>query len=975
MIGQTIKHYKILDKLGAGGMGEVYLAEDTDLQRRVALKFLPPEVERDTEARERLLREARAASRLNHPNVLTIHAVESDQDRSFIVMEYVEGDSLKKLIRDGVIRQDQFYSIAMQVCDGMTAAHEAGLVHRDIKSDNIMVTSKGRVKVMDFGLATWRGADGLTEDGSTMGTMAYMSPEQVQGLKVDQRSDIFSLGVVLYEMLTGKLPFAGEHQAAIIYSIAHEDPDPLARFVPSISPGLEALIAKALDKDPETRYQSTTGVNADLRREKKLIDSGDAIPVYRSGPVPEAPPRRSMRRFLIPASALAIIALLFLITKPWKFEVEPSQDASAEQNRLAVMYFENLADPADAQRLGKIVTNLVITDLSESHYVRVLSSQRLYDILKRLGIQGAEAVDHETATQIAGEAGAKWMLLGSILQVEPIIVLTAQLVEVNTGSVIASQRITGTQGEAIFPLVDKLTQEIRNDLALPEDAKQEPDPLVAEVTTHSTEAYGHYLDGIEAVSKLYTDEARESFRRAVEIDSNFAMAYFRLANVEETPEKRQECIERAVQNIDRINKKERLYILAGEAEINGDNEKSARILEELITEYPDEKEAYLFLAYIYRLAKDHERTIEYLSKVIEIDPLYKDAYNLLAYEYDAMGEFENSIAAINKYLELAPNEANPYDTRGDLYAYNGELDLAIESYKDALRIKPDFAHSLRKLGHMYLFKRDYANATASYKKLTSAAAASNRSLGRTALVTVQTYQGKFDSALVVLDRAIAAEELEGMKNQLTAKYYLKAAILAHQGKTAEALAAAERALATADTANKPQIAQAYLVRAYALALEGKMAEAQEAIGNIESILPCPDSAALHFMASMAHGWANLTGERYAEAAAAFQDALTREENFTARIGLGRAYLESDQLGEAVGEFEEALKRYDDSRVFASGFNVKAHYWLGLAYEKSGWVQKAIGQYQTFLNIWKNADSGIAEIGDAKARLTRLQTQS
>src|SRR5258706_3037878 len=267
MIGQTISQYKILEKLGEGGMGVVYKAHDTKLDRIVALKFLPNYLSSDVNEKERFYHEARAASALLHANVAVIFEVNEHEGMLYLAMEYVEGQTLKKFIEESdPLSVKKVLDIAIQSCDGLVIAHEKGIVHRDIKSDNIMITPKGQVKIMDFGLAKVKGATKLTKAGSTLGTAAYMSPEQAQGEEVDPRSDIFSFGVVFYELLTTKLPFRGEHQAAILYSLINEDPLPLARFDDKISPELQRIVSKALAKDREDRYQHADEMLSDLRR-------------------------------------------------------------------------------------------------------------------------------------------------------------------------------------------------------------------------------------------------------------------------------------------------------------------------------------------------------------------------------------------------------------------------------------------------------------------------------------------------------------------------------------------------------------------------------------------------------------------------------------------------------------------------------------------------------------------------------------
>lgn len=268
MIGQTISHYKVIEKLGEGGMGEVFLAEDTQLDRKVALKFLPPQYTEDPEINARFKREAKAAAALNHPNIITIHEIGEHEGKAFIAMEYVAGQSLRKIMDTNLTKLQQFSKVldyASQICEGLNEAHQAGIVHRDIKPDNILLDAKGRVKIADFGLAKAQGRTKLTEEGSTMGTLNYMSPEQLNAADVDHRSDIWSFGVVLYEMITDRTPFEWDYDAVVSYAIMHQEPEPLARYKTGVSKGMQRIIDKALDKEKET-----AAVHAGVRMEKSL---------------------------------------------------------------------------------------------------------------------------------------------------------------------------------------------------------------------------------------------------------------------------------------------------------------------------------------------------------------------------------------------------------------------------------------------------------------------------------------------------------------------------------------------------------------------------------------------------------------------------------------------------------------------------------------------------------------------------------
>jgi serine/threonine protein kinase/tetratricopeptide (TPR) repeat protein len=964
MLGKTISHYKIIEKVGEGGMGVVYKAQDIKLDRIVALKFLPKHLLCEDEARTRFEYEAKAASALNHPNITTIHEIDEAEGECFICMEYIEGKSLKELIKEKELSIQAILRIAIQICEGLNAAHKKQIIHRDIKSDNLKFTPDGLVKIMDFGLAKLKGVSQLTKTGTTLGTVQYMPPEQAQGMQVDERSDIFSFGVVLYEMITEHLPFTGEHEAAVIYSIVNETPEPLARYKANVPEGLQRIVDKALQKDPSIRYQSAADIIADLKGMQK----------ERTTVV--ARPRKKLFRFIIPASIVFIILLLFLILKPFKVEVVGDKRAIAKENSLAIMYFENMVDREDKERLGEIVTNLLITDLSESEYMSVVSSQRLYDILKLLGKEGEKKIDREVATQVATKAGVKWMLLGNILQVKPQTVITTQLVNVESGQVEASQRITGEAKEQIFSLADKLTIEIKKDLSLPAVAQQEPDPSVADVTTHSPEAYRYYLEGLDNYNKHYHSEAEKSFRKALEFDSTFAMAYYRLGDLGGGPEQK-ELIAKAVEYLDKVSWKENHYIKSLEARTTGNYAQAIVEAEKIVERYPKEKEAFYWLGRIYYGLRQFEESIRYWNQAIEIDPLYKTVYNDLSYAYHKIGDFEKSIWAMNKYISLAPDEANPYDTRGDLYAWNGKLDQAIQSYKKALEIKPDFYLSLAKLGDMYLFKREYATAESCYKELSSGSGKDLRSYGRTGLALIPLYQGKLEEALKVLNDGIAADRMEQAEEKPNViKHLLKASIYEQKKNLNLALKEAKIGREIYERAHPDDPVGWREFYTHLLAESGKISEAEEVARTLKKGIE-EKNPGLMYGYWLALGIIEQAKGNIKTAVTYWEKAAKEAPSplFNVRFSLATAYLKLGRLGEAVSELEKALSRYDNIRAILAIWAVKAHYLLALAYEKSGWNKKAIEKYEEFLDIWKDADPGIPEVQDAKERLKKLRAES
>jgi tetratricopeptide (TPR) repeat protein/predicted Ser/Thr protein kinase len=969
MIGKTISHYKILEKLGEGGMGVVYKAEDLQLHRAVALKFLPPHIADNPEEKARLIQEAQSASALSHPNVTTIHEICDCDNQLFMVMEYLEGKTLKKIIEEESLSVKKVLEIAIQVCEGLSFAHEKGIVHLDIKSENIMLTSRGQVKIMDFGLAKFREAGVTAESGSPFGTAAYMSPEQASGEEIDHRSDIFSFGVVLYELLTKKLPFKGEHTAAIIYSILNEEPEPIRNLNDKVSSELERIILKTLAKDKEERYQHIDDLLADLRHEKKNLDyvKSDRIPR-------EALPVKSKRKllpFIVPTSIVTVLVLLLLIFKPFRFELSSEKRALAEENSLAIMYFENLKDKEDKDKIGEMVAELLIADLSESQYMKVVSSQRLYDIFKMMGKEGVKVIDKTVATDVAKKANTKYMLLGKIFSLEPELVITSQLVDVNTGNVIASQRIAGQNGKNLFSLVDSLSYEIKKDLQLPALAQKEEDKSVADITTHSPEALRLYLEGNELYNKLYSKEAAEKYEQAVKIDTTFASAYLFLALASSSLQdavKTSQAIGKAFKFSDRVSRKEKLLINAIYQRFLGNAPEAKKILEEMIKLFPQEKLIYEYLGNIDLASQNYEEAIINFNKLIQFDSTQKMAYNSLAYAYDGLGRYDEAISAINKYIELAPNEANPYDSRGDIYAHHSEVDKAIESYNKALEVKPDFEASIQKLGYMYLYKREYSKAEQYFLKYGEVGTKSARSISRSDLALIPLSQGKLEAALRIWEQGISADELDKLKINQANKYFGMALIYLEKKEFEKAVQNGRKMVEIIKEALPQNLIYAKAEYGILLVFAGKLPEAEKIAREVAKEFENKSGTEKASWYSLQA----LIKYQHKDFDQAQKFSQLAKNEFSTRFWLATAYCERNMIGEAVQEFEK-LSNWDIlSKVIQPLFSSKIPYYLGICYEKSGWTNKAIKQYEEFLTIWKDADPGIKEVADAKERLGKLK---
>jgi len=547
MIGRTVSHYTILEKLGEGGMGVVYKARDLTLDRIVALKFLPPNIGQDDAEESRLLQEARAASALNHPGICAIHAIGEHEGSHFIDLEFIEGMTLGEILRQGRLPVRKSVAYAIQACEALQEAHANGIVHRDIKSDNVMVTSRDRIKVMDFGLAKLKGSSRLTKPLSTVGTLAYMSPEQIQGGEADSRSDVFSSGVLLYELLAGSVPFRGDHEAAVIYSIAHGTPEPLSRVRPEVPPELERIVNRALEKNPADRYQSAEDMAADLRgvydalpqtnssasspsnapRSAPHSIAAAALPSPGSG---EALPLKSGNagvRSVLRRVILITLGLLFAITAWVFYRAGPAaaKGDSGGRKMLVVLPFENLGAP-DRDYFADGMTEEITSKLSGLSGLGVIARTSAMQYKKTP--KSVRQIGDELGVQFILQGTVRWEDAGGQSRVR----VTPQLINVADGTQMWSQ-----SSEAVLSGVFTIQSEIASKVAdaLNLTLLQPERQLLQLKLTENPEAYDSFLRGREYQNRSNDERdllvAEQMLDKAVALDPKFAFAYASLAGV------------------------------------------------------------------------------------------------------------------------------------------------------------------------------------------------------------------------------------------------------------------------------------------------------------------------------------------------------------------------------------------------------------------------------------------------------------
>jgi serine/threonine protein kinase/tetratricopeptide (TPR) repeat protein len=687
MIGKTISHYKILEKLGEGGMGVVYKAEDTKLKRTVVLKFLPKDLTRDTEARERFVQEARAAAALSHPNICTIHEIDEVKGQFFIVMEYIEGQNLREKIESGPHNIDEAVDIAIQVADGLQEAHEKGIVHRDIKSANIMVTEKGQAKIMDFGMAKLAGKARLTKTGTTIGTVAYMSPEQTKGEEVDHRTDIWSLGVVLYEMVTGQLPFKGEYEQTVVYSIMNKDAEPMTGLRTGVSLKFERIVNRCMEKEPTERYQTAGDLITDLRHVQRIM----AAPTPR--PRPAVPPKvadRAARRWPWVA-ALAVGAALTLVIL-LRYLEPTKREPISERKMIAVLPFENLGPPED---------EYFAEGITEEIMARLANIQKLGVIARTSSIQYRNT--DKTIQQIGEELGVDYILEGTVrwqrIPHDPSRVrVTPQLIRVADATHLWANVYENDMAD-IFEVQSVIAEQVAEalDITLLEPERRS----LEDASTDNLEAYDYYLRGNDYYNRGFAEQdlliAVQMYENAVKLDPAFALAYAQLSKAhasiywfyydrtEERLIKAKEAVDKALELKPDLPE---AHLALGEYYYRGHLEYDHALNEFAIAQksQPNNSDLFALIGWVKRRQGRFEEALANLKKASELDPRSNINVCNLAQTYYLMRNYPDGERCFDKVISITPDWPRPYAEKAWLYlSWEGNVEKARES----LEMVPD----------------------------------------------------------------------------------------------------------------------------------------------------------------------------------------------------------------------------------------------------------------------------------------------
>ncbi len=969
MIGQKIQHYEIVAQIGAGGMGEVFLATDTKLGRKVALKFLPREFATDPERRRRLELEATSASSIDHPNILTIYEINDYEGQPFIAMAYVDGETLKERIARGRLTMEQAVRYGIQLASALGAAHAHGIIHRDVKPDNVLIGKDDRARLSDFGLAKLKESSGLTSRGATVGTVGYMSPEQAQGMPVDARSDVFSLGVILYEMFSGQRPFAAEHAAAALYSIVHESPKPLKELDSQIADPIVAVVERALEKKPEARYPDGNAVESDLRAVARAMEisrvSSGQLPVY----------RRSKRRRVLWATAGTITILIGLLSAIIGSDDDaPSPgEAVATENTIAVLNFENLSDPQDSGRQGDIIADLLTTDLSASDYIKVVSSQRLYDLARHEAGDTDGKIDKGEAIDIARQAGATRMLTGSLSKLGGRSIISAQIIDVASGDVIGAERV---DGEDLFAMVDSLSIRIKRRIGLSETQALAGDIPVSEATTDNPEAYRAYLKGMEFYHALDWDDAQKSFDRAIELDSAFALAYLRKAIAYFSDGQAEAGFRNmaiARRYIDRVPSCERVLVQALAVDVGErqDYESAIRTLKKATTDCPTHKEIFFWIANFSagNVRNEPDSAVLYARHALDLDPDYAYAMLVLTNVYLKQKKYADAEELARHYRETHPNDVYPYEILGDIHLAQGQFDSARTWYVRAIDVAPDQRNGYREIGRIFVLQGEPDSAIVWYSKTLASDNQLTRQLALRNVASIHKSWGRFDESIGYYRKAATMAEAADLPDQEAGAHSALGWLYMDTWRPELALEEF-RKVSVLDTISP----QGAMLQAYALVRLQRAEEARRIMDQVgKEWQGRIDSTQMKAEAASVEAVIALENKDYKAA----YEQLLRTRQYQNDSTIWRGGIAEALIG--LGRYDDALSELRQLRTESERNWISTEYLRGLYFEadalvKLGRNKDAVEPLERLMVFWGNTDWDIPWLSDAKRLYASLTAQ-
>jgi tetratricopeptide (TPR) repeat protein len=861
-----------------------------------------------------------------------------------------------------------------------------------------MIDKEGNARIMDFGIARSLTAKGITGAGVMIGTPEYMSPEQAEVKDVDQRSDIYSLGVILYEMVTGRVPFEGETPLGIAMKHKSEMPKNPKELNAQIPDDLSRVILRCMEKDKEKRYQSPGEVRSELTRiEKGIPTTEKVVPRKESITSKEITVSFSLKKLFIPA--LVVIALIAAAIIIW--QLLPKEEAVLApkiENSIAVISFENQTGDKAYDYLQKAIPALLITSLENTGYLHVVTWERMRDLLKQLRKKDVEIIDRDLGFELCSKEGIKNIVLGSFIKAGDIFATDVKVLEVESKMLLKSTSSKGKGVESILEKqIDELSREISLGIGITKQRIEAAQSRIGDVTTTSMEAYNYFLRGKLDLDSWYFNDARRFFEKAVELDPDFASAYRWLGKTYfflGDSNAGIKAIEKARALSEKATERERLYIEAAYARrIENNEEKYIEILKLMAKKYPKEKLVHYYLGVYYGFVskKLYSKAIEEFNKALELDPQWGNAYDDLGLIYIMLWELDKALECFNNYASIMPGEADPIASFSSLYFHMGKLDAAIAKFKEVLEIKHDFSNEYV-IAYFYAMKEDYSETMKWIDQFISKAPSTGKkSEGYLWKGLYHYWLGSLDQSISDFTRAAElAEEVGNISIQMQSER-IKGWIYYERGKLELSLEHFKRWF----NLYKDYVSQAMLANvsnSFYLGLvelkQGRINSAKSRLDEIKSIIPKldpRDKEVMIYRQDYLSGEVFLAEKSFDKAISILEKSKPLQEPHLWNTGsiiynianpkgiLARAYLQNEELDKAIAEYERLIT-FDPNSKSKHLVNPRDYYKVAKLYEEKGQKAKAIEHYEKFLSLWKDADPGIAEVEDAKKRLAGLKSQ-
>jgi serine/threonine protein kinase/tetratricopeptide (TPR) repeat protein len=1009
MTGSRLSHYEIRDEISRGGMGIVYRAVDLNLGREVALKVLPDELLHDRDRRERLVQEARAAAALEHPHIGVIHEVGESDGVTFIAMELIRGEKLSQILSRGPLPHARALTLAVEIAEGLARAHEKGIIHRDLKPANILVTDDGHAKIIDFGLAklieplnqqaaTASMHGPRTDAGVVMGTAAYMSPEQARGIPVDPRSDVFALGVTLYEMMAGRPAFQGASSLDTMQAILTQPVPPLAGGpgVPAEATAeLQRIIAKATAKDPDDRFQGMKDLIVDLRAARRRLESAATSVVVPSASDPDlaAVARRPSRAKLIVTAA--VVGLAAAAGVWWAVGRSAPRPAVSQSGKPAVaaLYFENNTGDASLDWMRTGLTDMMVTDLSQSTSFEVLGTDRLVQILQELKREDDRVMSADIVQEVARRAGVGYVLMGSYVKAGGTIRITARLQDALTGRIVTAERVEGPGESSLFSMVDDLTRRFVSKMAelggmnagsllkRPGDGAADAgnDRGLSEVTTSSIEAYRYYAEGINFHERGLSSQAAPLLEKAIEIDPDFAMAYAKLAVVHGNLvsfDKRDEYAKRALDLTNRLTTRERYYIEGFYYTLRPETVgRGIESYQQELRLHPEHQASRHNLGLQLMILERYPEAIEHYEELLRRRTSNPTTYENLAEILIHTGNVRRAGEVADDFVRQYPENSSGLRMLGGTRLTEGRLDEARAAFEKSEALDPtDFGARLGRRAVALLQER-WTDAQAVNEEFRRSVTPFERFQSLIGEAAVAGARGNGRQMLDLLDRAARVSGLS-VPPRVAARNRMAAALL-RQGKPALALAQVE--LALPDARNRDNEFQTLQLLAIAQAGSGRKGEAVKTLAQLESrarILPSEkELRRVHWARgeiALLDGDATTAAGELAKASAMLPvngppvgPASSHTELLYAA---GLAHMKAGRDAEAARLLERIQSGHE--RIHAMDAWARTFFLLGQIYERRGDAARAREQYTHFLDLWSEGDLERGWVAEAQKKVVR-----